>query len=138
MAAERAAGRLPAATLGRLRELTAAPPELERAASVDRFLVANRELHVGVAAAVGSGRLLRIVSQLLDDSERVILLAIRAGAAHHGRRVHEEHRALLTALAAGHGPEARRVMEAAVGGFRDELVAAFLASEPMLDVSLQG
>ncbi|MET0769107.1 MAG: GntR family transcriptional regulator [Solirubrobacteraceae bacterium] len=138
MGAERAAGHLPAATLRRLRALTADPPDLGRAASVDRFLTANRELHVGVAAAAGSGRLLRIVSQLVDDSERVILLAIRAGAAHHGRRVHEEHRALLTALAAGDGAESRRVMEAAVGGFRDELVAVFLRSAPMLDVSLQG
>jgi DNA-binding GntR family transcriptional regulator len=136
MAAERAAGRLPAATLRRLRELTADPPDLERASSIDRFLIANRELHVGVAAAAGSGRLLRIVSQLVDDSERAILLAIRAGAAHHGRRVHEEHQTLLTALAAGDGPQARRVMETAVGRFRDELVSAFLASAPMLDVSL--
>jgi DNA-binding GntR family transcriptional regulator len=138
MAAERAAGRLPAATLRRLRMLTEEPPDLALASSVDRFLTANREVHVGVAAAAGSGRLLRIVSQLLDDSERVILLAIRAGAGHHGRRVHDEHRALLAALSAGDGPEARRVMEAAVGGFRDELVSAFLQSAPMLDASLQG
>ena len=138
MAAERAAGHMEASALRRLRELTAAPPDLELAASVDRFLTANRELHVGVAAAAGSGRLLRIVSQLVDDSERVILLAIRAGAGHHGRRVHQEHQTLLTALAAGDGPEARRVMEAAVGGFRDELVSTFLKSAPMLDASLQG
>jgi DNA-binding GntR family transcriptional regulator len=137
LAAERAAGHLPEATLRRLRELTAEPLELERAASVDRFLTANRELHVGVAAAAGNSRLLRIVAQLVDDSERVILLAIRAGAGHHGRRVHEEHHALLAALAAGDGPAARRVMEAAVGGFRDELIRAFVESAPMLDVALQ-
>jgi DNA-binding GntR family transcriptional regulator len=137
MAAELAAGRVRTATLRRLRKLTAEPPELKSAASVDRFLTGNREVHVSVAAAADNGRLLRIVSQLLDDSERVILLAIRAGAGHHGRRVHAEHRALLTALEAGDGPEARRVMEAGVGGFRDELVSAFVRSAPMLDASLQ-
>ena len=136
LAAESAAGRITARDLQRLRELTADPPDLEDSVSVDRFLTANRAVHVGVAAASGNQRLERIVSQLLDDSERVILLALRAGAGHHGRRVHEEHRALIAALEAADKKAARAVMASAIGGFRDELVDALMSSERISHIAL--
>src|SRR3954454_2601610 len=73
VAAAAAATRIGAEELRRLRRSIADPPDLGSAASVDRFLTGNRAVHVGVAAALGNRRLERLVSQLLDDSERVIL-----------------------------------------------------------------
>ena len=136
VAAAAAATRIGAEQLRRLRRAMADPPDLRRPASVDRFLTGNRAVHVGVAAASGNRRLERLVSQLLDDSERVILLAMRGGAGHHGRRIQQEHRALLTALGERDADAAREVMRSAIGGFRDELVDALVNSEAVTRVAL--
>ncbi len=98
-AAVAAAGRLEPATVARLRSSVAAAVDVEDPASIDRFLDANRAVHVTVAAAAGNPRLAAIVERLLDDSERAIGNALRAGAAGRGMRVHDEHEALLDALA---------------------------------------
>ena len=125
-----------AAELRRLRRAMADPPDLRRPATGDRLLPGNRAVHVGVAAASGNRRLERLVSQLLDDSERVILLAMRGGAGHHGRRIQQEHRALLTALGERDADAAREVMRSAIGGFRDELVDALVNSDAVTRVTL--
>jgi DNA-binding GntR family transcriptional regulator len=132
-AAEVAAGHIELSEMERLRALAADAPDLEHPAGVDTFLEANRAVHFAVAAATGNRRLLAIVGRLLDDSERVILLAIRAGAGGYGQRVHDEHRALLNALASKTGAEARTVMESAIAGFRDELVTILAASPAVVD-----
>jgi DNA-binding GntR family transcriptional regulator len=123
-AAAAAAGRMPGAEVARLRALCAPVPDLDDDASAERFLRANRAIHVSIAGAGGNGRAAAIVAQLLDDSERARLIALRAGAAEHGLRAHDEHLDLLTALEAGDGPRARRLMSAAIHAFRDELVDA--------------
>ena len=61
-----------------------------------------------VARASGNGRLGAIVERLLDDSERAIGIALRAGAAGGGLRVRGEHEALLDALAAADADTAQR------------------------------
>ena len=86
--AARAAGRsaappgaLEPAALERLRATVATPVDVEDAASIDRFLDGNRAVHVTVADAAGNRRLAALVERLLDDSERAIGVALRAGAA---------------------------------------------------------
>ena len=123
-AAAAGAGRIPAAELARLRALAEPALDLEDPASVDRFMAANRAVHVTVAGAAGNRRAAAIVARLLDDSERARLMALRYGAARRGLRARAEHQALLGALAAGDGSEAERLMAAAIGTFRDELLAA--------------
>jgi DNA-binding GntR family transcriptional regulator len=93
-------------------------------ASVDRFMDANRAVHVSVATAGGNRRAALIVARLLDDSERARLVALRAGAGGRGLRARDEHRALLDALEAGDGEEAARLMAAAIRAFRAELLDA--------------
>jgi DNA-binding GntR family transcriptional regulator len=134
VAAAAAATRIGAEELRRLRRSIADPPDLRREASVDRFLTGNRAVHVGVAAASGNHRLERLVSQLLDDSERVILLAMRAG--HDARRINQDHRALLAALAERDADAAGEAMQTGIAGFRDELIAALVNSEAMARVPL--
>jgi DNA-binding GntR family transcriptional regulator len=123
-AAAAAAGRITRAELARLRGLCEAAPDLDDDASAERFLHANRAVHISIAEAGGNGRAAAIVAQLLDDSERARLIALRAGAAEHGLRAHAEHLDLLTALEAGDGPAAESLMTTAIHAFRDELMAA--------------
>ena len=133
-AAAEAAGRIAPEELARLRALSAAELDLDDPASTERFLEANRAVHVSVARAAGNRRRAELVARLLDDSERVRLAALRAGAAGRGLRARAEHQELLDALEAGHGAEAERLMTAAITAFREEILAAL--SEAVLDAPL--
>ncbi len=133
-AAAAAAGRLAPEELARLRSLSAAELDLDDPASAERFLEANRAVHVSVARAAGNRRRAELVARLLDDSERVRLAALRAGAAGRGLRARAEHQELLDALEAGDGAEAERLMAAAITAFREEMLEAL--SEAVLDAPL--
>jgi DNA-binding GntR family transcriptional regulator len=135
-AAGDAAGRLEPDALGRLRATVATPVDVDDAASIDRFLDANRAVHVTVAHAAGNRRLAALVERLLDDSERAIGVALRAGAAARGLRVRDEHEALLDALADGDGASAQRIMRAAIERFRGELLATLAGSPAVQDAAL--
>jgi hypothetical protein len=89
---------------------------------LERFLSANRTIHLTIAEATGNRRAARIVERLLDDSERARLVALRAGAASRGVRARDELQSVLTELEAGNGPRAAELMATAIGAFRDELV----------------
>ncbi len=134
-AAAAAAGRLAPAELARLRALCDPVPDLADDASAERFLQANRAIHLGIVRAADNRRVATIVAQLLDDSERARLIALRAGAAEHGLRARAEHRELLAVLEDGDGAGATRLMAAAIHAFRDELMDALQAAT--LDIPLR-
>jgi DNA-binding GntR family transcriptional regulator len=127
-AAAAAAGRIAPDELAHLRARSEPALDLDDPASVDRFMEANRAVHVSVTTAGGNRRAALIVARLLDDSERAVLVALRAGAGRHGLRARDEHRALLAALEDGDGDEAARLMAAAISAFRDELLDALRAA----------
>ena len=131
-AAAAAAGRLGAAELERLRAAIGADVDIADSASIDRFLDGNRAVHVALAAASGNGRLAAIVERLLDDAERAIGVALRAGAAGRGLRVRGEHEAVLDAIAGADGAAAERLMRSAIERFRDELMRT-LRSSPAVE-----
>lgn len=133
-AAAAAAGRLAAGELTRLRALCEPVPDLDDDASAERFLQANRAIHISIVEAGGNRRTVALVEQLLDDSERARLIALRAGAAERGLRAHAEHHDLLVALESGDGNGAAVLMTAAIRAFRDELVEALQATT--LDIPL--
>ena len=135
-AAAAAAGRLDSGEHARLRRAVAAEVDIADPASIDRFLDGNRAVHVAIARASGNGRLAAIVERLLDDSERAIGVALRAGAAGRGLRVRGEHEAVLAAIAAGDGAAAERLMYAAIERFRDELIRTLRSSPAVQDVPL--
>jgi DNA-binding GntR family transcriptional regulator len=121
-AAERAAGRIDARELARLRKLTEPDFDVSDPAAVERFLAANREIHLAIVRAAGNERAVAVVERLLDDSERARILALRAGAAGAGRRARSELHEVLDAIGDADGPRARDLMTDAIGVFRDELV----------------
>ena len=131
-----AAGRIEGRELARLRTLTDPEVDFEDPRSVERFMSANRAIHVAIATAAGNGRAAQIVERLLDDSERARLLALRSGAASRGVRARAELRAVLDALDAGDGDRAAELMAASIAAFRDELVDALRTAA--LDLPLSG
>jgi DNA-binding GntR family transcriptional regulator len=135
-AAAAAAGRIAPDEIAHLRALSESALDLDDPASVERFMDANRAVHVSIAAAAGNRRTALIVARLLDDSERARLVALRAGAGGRGLRARDEHRALLTALEAGDGERCEGLMAEAIGTFRDELLDALRTTA--LDAPLPG
>ncbi len=135
-ATEAAAGRIEPGELARLQALAEPPVDFGDAGSLERFLSANRTIHLAIAEAAGNRRTARILERLLDDSERARLVALRAGAASGGVRARQELHRVLTALEAGEGPRAAELMSAAIRAFRDELVESL--QRAALDMPLTG
>lgn len=135
-ASEAAAGRIEPEELARLRALADPPVDLDDAGSLERFLSANRAIHLAIVEAAGNRRAARIVERLLYDSERARLMALRAGAASHGVRAREELRSVLAEIGAGNGAAAAGLMATAIRAFRDELVESL--QEAALDTPIVG
>src|SRR4051812_10298153 len=135
-AAEAAAGRIERDELARLKTLADPDVDVDDAGSVERFMSANRTIHLAIAEAAGNRRTARILERLLDDSERARLLALRAGAASRGVRAREELQFVLAEIGAGDGPRAAQLMAGAIGAFRDELVESL--QRAALDMPLPG
>ncbi len=123
-AAEAAAGRIGLKELATLQALAEPVVDSDDEDSVERFIAANRAIHLGLVEAAGNARAARIVERLLDDSERARRVALRSGAANRGARARDELRSVLGAVTAGDGARAAGLMAEAIAAFRDELVAA--------------
>jgi DNA-binding GntR family transcriptional regulator len=121
-AAEAAAGRIDRDELARLKALADPEVDFDDPESLERFLTANRTIHLAIAEAAGNRRSARIVERLLDDSERARMVALRAGAASRGVRARAELQYVLAALESDDGPRAAELMAGAIRAFRDELV----------------
>jgi DNA-binding GntR family transcriptional regulator len=135
-AAALAAGRIGEAELRALREVADRRYDVGSRESISRFLAANRELHVRVAAASGNGRLARWVGSLLEEAERASHLALAAGAGERGLRIVHEHGELIEALVAGDAAGARRYMVTALESFHRELRSVLLDRAAVLDTAL--
>ncbi len=110
------------AEVARLQALADPEFDVADAKAVERFLAANRAVHLAIVAAAGNQRAAQIVARLLDDSERARILALRAGAAGAGRRARTELHAVLDAIGDGDGRAGGELMAEAISVFRDELV----------------
>jgi DNA-binding GntR family transcriptional regulator len=134
LAAEAAAGRIDRDELARLQALADPEVDFDDPDSLERFMAANRTIHLAITEAAGNRRTARIVERLLDDSERARLVALRTGAASHGVRARAELQHVLEALESGDGHRAAELMAGALRAFRDELVEALQRAS--LDVPL--
>jgi DNA-binding GntR family transcriptional regulator len=133
-ATEAAAGRIGREELARLQALAEPAVDFDDDESVERFMAANRSIHLAIAEAAGNRRTAQIVERLLDDSERARRVALRAGAASRGVRAREELQSVLAELEKGDGPRAAELMAGTIRAFRDELVEAL--QRAALDVPL--
>ena len=105
-----------------------------QAASQRAFLAANRAFHLAIAEAAGSPRLLRMLTNLLDEAERALLLGL--ALRDRSDEIQHEHQVLIDAMAAGDVPTAERIVVEQIDEARDMVVAALMASPSLLGAAI--
>lgn len=104
------------------------------AASQRVFLAANRAFHLAIAEAAGSPRLLRTLSNLLDEAERALLLGL--ALRNRSDEIQHEHQALIDAMAKGDAATAEEIVVQQIDEARDMVIAALMASPSVLSAEI--
>ncbi|MBL8687861.1 MAG: GntR family transcriptional regulator [Rhodospirillaceae bacterium] len=104
------------------------------AASQRVFLAANRAFHLAIAEAAGSPRLLRMLSNLLDEAERALLLGL--ALRDRSDEIQHEHQALIDAMAKGDAATAEEIVIEQIDEARDMVVAALMGSPSVLGAEI--
>ena len=129
-AAQLAAGHVDAKRLRRLDELCKAGYDVDDQSSIDAFLQANYELHETIALASGNPRLAQSLEGLLDESERLFHLGLMLR--NRSNEMAHEHKALVTALAAGDSDAARKIATTQIVESQRMVMDALIASPAVL------
>ena len=117
LAARAAAGRIDRTRLEELERACRMPRDGAVEDQIDRFLQANRDFHMAIAAASGNRRLCRMLSELLDEMSRLVALGF---GVHRVRpNIDDDHERLIAHLADGDGEAAARIARRHVETFRD-------------------
>jgi DNA-binding GntR family transcriptional regulator len=128
--AARAAGKVSEAELRRLNAACATPYDVTDVAAKRRFLLANRDFHVAIAASCGSPRLARSVEKLHDESLRFLYLSASerelSGDWSHG------HGPMIDALVAGDQAAAYQTTLDGIRRSQDRVLAVFAASPQLM------
>lgn len=124
-AVELAARRAPKKVLLGLGELAHARYRHADADSYERFIVDNREFHVGIAEATGNHRLARVLRTLLEEMQRLFYLSL--GMDDTAREQMREHHALYDALLEGDASRARAIAVEQIEESRQRVVQALVA-----------
>lgn len=121
LAAEMACGRIDAPRIARMRKLLEAPPS----GDFELRLSMNREFHAIIYRACGNETLIEILDQLWDRADRYrrVVLGKSPGA---GKASHEEHVAIVDALAAGDPALVKQLMH-------DHLERSLKELQPLMD-----
>lgn len=123
----------------RLRELDRTHREhYMRSGRVDLelYVSANAAFHLEIARATGNDRLLAVMSGLIDEMERVMLLSYLHGTPRP--IVDTTHADLIEPLVAGDGEKAAEVMTRQLEGHREFVLNALLRAPSLQSVNLGG
>jgi DNA-binding GntR family transcriptional regulator len=135
-AAELAAGRVDAQELRKLDALCAATANSAGGRQgLDLHMKANRDLHVAVARAAGSRRLLEIMERLMDESERMLRLGLLFG--NPWAQIVHQHKQLVDALIAGDAAAARDISVEQILAAKGNVINALLASPSILSAHVK-
>ncbi len=132
--AKLAAGKVDA---GRLRTLDDAHRRYFGAVEreeLEAYVAANAAFHLEIARATGNNRLLAVMSGLLDEMERVMLLSYLLRTDVSG--VAESHAELVDLLIAGNGEQAAEVMHRELQEHRTFVLDALLSAPSLQAVNL--
>jgi DNA-binding GntR family transcriptional regulator len=133
--ARMAAGRVDIKRLDKLNHICRKGYTPGHSGSTLRFLDANREFHLEIARASGNQRFMRLLSQVLDETTRVMYVGL--GLRNRNDEMQHEHDALMDALQAGDGPRAERIAADQVAASRDMVLTALLDGSGMLDSRIE-
>lgn len=134
LAVRLATGRLDESTLRRLDELCKVGYDPAEPDTIDAFLLANTEIHTTMAAASGNPRLYSLLSNVLQEIERLVYLAIRIGGP--AVRLSQTHDGLLKALAAGDADAAVEVNDRHMAEIEQMIITAIVNSPGIGDASV--
>jgi len=100
--------RISEASLARLSDLADASYDNEALDTLERFISANRDFHMAIAAATGNRRIQQTTSRLLDELERFFYV----GARHRdvNPEVHADHHRIVAILRSRDPEAARKIM----------------------------
>jgi len=129
-----AAGKIGASQVERLESLVSGTYRHDDPESIENFLDANHEFHVGVAEASGNRRLAAVVATVLEESRRITHVRLRLEP--RSERFIHEHEELLQALKNGDGAEASRLAYEQAAAARDELIATLISNSRFMDLPL--
>jgi DNA-binding GntR family transcriptional regulator len=129
-----ATGRVDEVTLHRLDRICTAGYKPGDRRSEAKFLQANSEIHLTIAAATGNDRLVATFAQILSEMERLFHfgLALR----NRTDEMRQEHKALIEALARGDADEAERMTREELASSKTMVLDALMSCEALLDVSI--
>jgi DNA-binding GntR family transcriptional regulator len=128
--AARAAGNVSESKLRRLNKSCAAPYRITDVAAKRRFLLANRDFHVAIAAACGSSRLAKSVEKLHDESLRVLYLS--ASERELSDDWSQGHGPMIEALVNGDRQAAYRTTLDGIKRSRDRVMTVFAAAPELI------
>lgn len=109
-------------------------PETLRSATA--FIVANKELRLAITRTTGNFRLLRTLSQLLDESDRVLHLGYLY--LDLTKILSKQQEALLDALRNGDGEAAEALSLRHIANTKRMLVDALMSGESFQSINLHG
>lgn len=129
-----AAGRVDEFSLRRLDRVCAQCYRVGDRDSVSRFLQANSEFHITVAAATGNYRLVATLGQILKEMERFLHI----GLSHRDRsaEIHQEHQSLIDALARGDVDRVELLTREELASAKSMILDALMSSADLLDVNV--
>jgi DNA-binding GntR family transcriptional regulator len=125
-----AAGVMKTEEIESLREIT------ERASGIDEAISANRRLHLAIAQATRSEKLVQIVANLVDEGERIWYFTTVLLKNDLVGRERPEHESILDALGAGDGAAAAHAMTAHLEASRTHFVGLLILNPSVQHVSL--
>lgn len=129
-----AAGRVDEFSLRRLDRVCSQYYQLGDRESESRFLQANSEFHMTVAAATGNYRLVATLGQILKEMER--FLHIGLSYRNRSEEIHREHQSLIDALAKGDVDKVEELTREELATSKSMILDALMSSEDLLDVNV--
>lgn len=103
--------------------------------SIARYLAANADLHVEVARGSGNERLTRMLRQLLDDTERILHLAVRIHP--NSVEIHHDHTELIEVLTGDSPEHAASVSAAQVAAGQKVVIDAFHRAPQLMSIGIE-
>jgi DNA-binding GntR family transcriptional regulator len=133
-AARLAAGKVDSKLARELEEASRTGYQPQDARSIARFIEANKDFHVGIAATTGNKRLAAMVAQLHDQMTRLLHLGL--GLRNRSQEMQSEQRTLLKALVRGDGDTAERLARDQIDAARAMVLSAVMTSSSVMNLAL--
>ncbi len=98
------------------------------------YLTANKVFHMAIAAASGNARLAEMISQLLDETDRLIYLGLPLAS--ERAEIQLGHQPLIEAIVAGDGAAAEQIAAQHVAAAKQTRIDTIMARSSLLEANI--